>query len=447
MNSMRRIKITIMFITAFLLPLTLSACSDRPNNDDLSSPNEFPSVKIAVMSDVHYFDPSLGTTGSAFEDYVGHDRKLLAESEAILKSAIAAVKSENPDFVLITGDLTKDGELSSHLKAAQYFKELEENGKKVFVIPGNHDVRNFNASSYSGSSVSRVDNISAEDFSRIYKDFGYDEALERDKNSLSYIAEPLEGLRILAIDACRYKENVTGSVTGGTISSQTLSWIKEKLTQARSEGKTVIGMMHHALLEHFTGQKQLLNEYVIDNWQQTASELADLGLEVMFTGHMHVQDVVSYTSPEGNTIYDVETGSLVTYPNPYRIVQLSKDGILNISGRVITQINYNTLGKPFPEYAKSYLETGIKSIASEMLLSGYNISDDELPLILPLVSEALISHTKGDEKISPETAVSIQRLLSSGDRQKERLAVLLGIIYNDPAPADNDLKINLRPDI
>lgn len=437
----------MVFMTALILQLTINACSDRPGSDDVSSPNEFPSVRIAVLSDVHYFDPSLGTTGSAFENYVGHDRKLLAESESILKSAIAAVKSENPDFVLITGDLTKDGELSSHLKASQYFKELEENGKKVFVIPGNHDIRNFNASSYSGSSVSRVDNISAEDFSRIYKDFGYDEALERDRNSLSYIVEPVEGLRILAIDASRYKENVTGSITGGTISTETLSWIKEKLNQARTEGVTVIGMMHHALLEHFPGQKQLLNEYVIDNWQQIASEMADLGLEVIFTGHMHVQDAVSYTTPAGKTIFDIETGSLVTYPNPYRIVQLSRDGTLNISGRVITQIDYNTLGKPFPEYAQNYLETGIKSIASEMLLSGYNISEEELPLILPLVSDALISHTKGDEKVNPETAVSIQRLLSSGDRQKERLAALLGIIYNDPAPADNDLKINLRPDI
>ena len=45
-----------------------------------------PSAKLLVLSDPHYFDPSLGTTGSAFATAISHDRKLLAESDAIMRA-------------------------------------------------------------------------------------------------------------------------------------------------------------------------------------------------------------------------------------------------------------------------------------------------------------------------------------------------------------------------
>ena len=72
-------------------------------------------VKFAVISDIHYYDSALGTTGAAFEAYLAADRKLIKESGEILNSAITSIKSEKPDFVLIPGDLTKDGEKQNHL--------------------------------------------------------------------------------------------------------------------------------------------------------------------------------------------------------------------------------------------------------------------------------------------------------------------------------------------
>ena len=41
----------------------------------------FGEIQFAVFSDPHYYDSSLGTTGSAFEDYLMQDRKLLRESD------------------------------------------------------------------------------------------------------------------------------------------------------------------------------------------------------------------------------------------------------------------------------------------------------------------------------------------------------------------------------
>ena len=48
-----------------------------------NKPPAYPSVKFAVISDLHYYDASLGTEGSAFEDYLMADRKMLIEAADI----------------------------------------------------------------------------------------------------------------------------------------------------------------------------------------------------------------------------------------------------------------------------------------------------------------------------------------------------------------------------
>ena len=101
-----------------------------------------PTVELLVFSDPHYYDPSLGTTGTAFDSYVAHDRKLIAESDAIMRALVSAVDAANPEVVLIPGDLTKDGEQISHLSAANYLGQMKAQGRRIFVVPGNHDIQN-----------------------------------------------------------------------------------------------------------------------------------------------------------------------------------------------------------------------------------------------------------------------------------------------------------------
>ena len=40
----------------------------------------YPDTSFAVMSDIHYYDTSLGTSGSAFEECMNSDRKLVSGS-------------------------------------------------------------------------------------------------------------------------------------------------------------------------------------------------------------------------------------------------------------------------------------------------------------------------------------------------------------------------------
>src|SRR5512136_2567861 len=85
-------------------------CARAGNADKQRSGGDERRVRFAVMSDPHLYNPRLGTTGSAFDTYLSHDPKLLKESEAILESALESIIQQRVKFLIISGDLTKDGE-------------------------------------------------------------------------------------------------------------------------------------------------------------------------------------------------------------------------------------------------------------------------------------------------------------------------------------------------
>ena len=76
-----------------------SSCSDDTSG---APPVYHPAVKLLVFSDPHYFDPSLGTSGTAFDAYLASDRKLIAQSDAIMRAMVAQVEAQNPQVVLVS---------------------------------------------------------------------------------------------------------------------------------------------------------------------------------------------------------------------------------------------------------------------------------------------------------------------------------------------------------
>ena len=71
-------------------------------------------LKLAVIADLHYYSPSLGTTGRAYEIRSATDQKCLAESGALTDAAFESIALSDCDAVLIAGDLSNDGEVVSH---------------------------------------------------------------------------------------------------------------------------------------------------------------------------------------------------------------------------------------------------------------------------------------------------------------------------------------------
>jgi predicted MPP superfamily phosphohydrolase len=441
----------LRFIVPILVLLAIVACNKEnlesrfqstPKSDENNFVFSTNNLKIAVLSDLHYMDPSLlKADGSAFQMYLMQDPKLLAESGAILQEIIHKLLAEKPDLVLISGDLTKDGELISHKSLIKQLQTLVSNHIKVLVIPGNHDINNPDAKLFDGDNTYSVPTITPENFRSLYADFGYKTAITKDPWSLSYVSEPFKGLRILAIDDNEYYNNTpVYCVVAGNIKDATMQWAKKQLADARAKGKTVIGMMHHGIVEHFTGEAAIFPDYLVDNWGTRADEFMKAGLKVMFTGHFHANDATQRNL--GNlSLVDIETGSPVIYASPYRIINFVNNK-LYIKTKHIEHINYPGLnGVPFPDFEKAFSLNGFEIQAKYMLMSPpYNVPEDVATQISPVFAEAMLAHFGGDETLSAEANEEIQAISAISPD----LANIIYSLYTDLPPKDNDLIVDLN---
>ena len=160
------------------------------------------------LSDVHVTAPELiKSKGKAWEKFNTNGPNLYDESLQLFKSSLDSVRAARPDFLIISGDMTKDGEKVGHKLVAGLFAEIQNEGIKVFVIPGNHDVDNPFARYYDGDSVWYAEPTTSKDFAEIYADFGYNDAVSRDETSLSYIVYPYKDLALLCMDSNDFAED------------------------------------------------------------------------------------------------------------------------------------------------------------------------------------------------------------------------------------------------
>jgi 3',5'-cyclic AMP phosphodiesterase CpdA len=437
---------TILLLACLLAVNTWSASAGQGGKNKNSA--TFGSVRFGVVSDPHIYDTRLGTSGLEWQLTLYRDPKLLAQSEPILETALASIAQEDIKFLIISGDLTKDGELVDHVLMAQHLAKLEQQGIQVFVVPGNHDIYNPYAVTYVDDSARPVPSVSPKTFRAIYHRFGYGQALSCDASSLSYVAEPVPGLWLLAIDSCKYQENeLQGTpVIGGRISPETMAWILAQLQQAKAQGKQVIAFMHHGVNLHFFGEDIMFPDYLVDDWQDASAQLAAAGLGVVFTGHYHAQDAAYPVDEAGQpslTLCDVETASLAQYPCAYRIATL-EDGWLNIESRRVTDVAVDTGGLSFQAFAEQNLRELIQVQIDEVLSGQFGLGPAEIAFVAPLVTDALVANYAGDEAPSPQTLGTINFLLSQGPPKNQLGWLLLGL-WSDFYPADNNLVIPVAP--
>lgn len=356
-----------------------------------------PLHRMAIMSDVHLMAPQLLIhEGKAFDDYIANDRKMLVQSSELLDSVTEHVKEFHPQVVLITGDLTKDGERVSHeLLVKRYLKPMEEQGIRVFVIPGNHDVNNPHAKVYDGEKTDRTTSVSAADFANIYKEYGYGEAIARDAHSLSYVVQLAPNVRLIAVDACEYENNNFDKdicVTAGRIKPETMDFIKRQTEEAHRQGADVLMMMHHGIVSHFNWQDKVMKEYLVDNWRKQAKQIAEMGIKVCFTGHFHAQDV---SQKYGLT--DMETGSTVSYPHPYRLIEVDGNkGTLSVRTEQVSELtslkdSVETLQQKSERFANSALSSVMEHLVPK------KVPTDVKQECGKVLGEAYAMHLAGDE--------------------------------------------------
>jgi hypothetical protein len=210
-------------------------------------------------------------------------------------------------------------------------------------------------------------------------------------------------------------------------------------------------MMHHGLTEHFTGQSTMMmgifKDYVIDNWTWLRDTLAAHGMKTVFTGHFHANDITERVTPTGSFVYDIETGSTVTWPCPFRSISLSPERILNISTSHIDKIDYDTKGLPFQTYAEQTLRTGMANLVDLTLLYQFGVPAAQAQALAPLVSTAWIAHYAGDETPSPVDFYTYSALEASPDPLTQAMGYALQSLWTDLPPRDNTLTIDLTTGI
>ncbi len=313
-------------------------------------------VNFAILSDTHYFaSTAMGETEedkAEFREILLMDNILTGYAPEIVDAALAnlAIQAENGDieFVLMPGDLTRNSEYSGHKELSEKLAKFEEEtGIQVYVTNGNHDINNSRAMYYNGEELINGKKhpelrdelvTSPEEFEALYKNFGfstegeyysrYKENASNSEGSLSYAIDVGEDYRLITIDAMRYSADNTDDgtdehLTSAKMSEKLLAWAVAECEQAKKDGKTIIGMTHNSLIPHYETQVDLLDQFVIYSWEKAADALGKAGMHYVVTGHSHMQDVSTHITDSGETITDINTCSILSYPNMYRTVNMS----------------------------------------------------------------------------------------------------------------------------
>ncbi len=288
---------------------------------------------LTIASDLHVLAPDFMGDNSVFDAFVASgDGKLIQYAPEIIGAMLEKV---NTDLLILSGDLTTHGEKASHQWLADQLKALEaKTGTRVFVIPGNHDIDNPYARDFSSGKQVVTESVTPDEFASIYGAFGYDEAWSRDPNSLSYVIQLDKDYYLLMLDTCKYEDNQSLGypLKSGDIRSETLKWldeVAEKINAEAPEGATVISSSHHNLVSHSPVHDK---GFVIDHAERGLEVINKLGIKLNFSGHIHIQDIVSVKLSDDTNLDSVFTevvsGSLIQYPQTYGEAKVSSDRVI-----------------------------------------------------------------------------------------------------------------------
>lgn len=275
--------------------------------------------KAVIGTDIHYLARSLTDGGSRFQYMVEHgDGKMVTYIEQITDAFLEEVIRQKPDILILSGDLTLDGEKKSHEELAEKLYIVEESGIPVLVIPGNHDINNRHAAQFRGEDRFPAEFTTPEEFREIYRDFGYDEAISEDQTTLSYVYEADEYNRFLMLDTCQYQKK---ALVGGAILTDTYEWIEEQLEDAWDNGMNVIPVAHHNLLDE---SEIYVDDCTIEHGEQLVNILENWDVPIFLSGHLHVQH--TKRSEDNRGVWEMVTSSLATPACQYGNLIFRDDG-------------------------------------------------------------------------------------------------------------------------
>ncbi len=363
-------------------------------------------LHIIHISDLHYYP--LRYCSTAYENDYKHILQKgfkIVEPSAAFEHVLGLIYEQAPDYVIVSGDNTYDGERESHIDVANALRDLQNRIRadynkpnfQIFTVFGNHDIYNGEAYRFLADG-SRIDvpNVSRKDLSIIYSSLGYpditneqalafyteselsatplpyqanesafvnsttapnlsmawqyienglQEQADYNVGELSYIALNDNDYFFLGADVVLSNAE-EGHVLGGRLFDSIVDFI-DTHSQVVAD-KTGIALFHHSALPHFSEQYNYLTGFILDNYLQATDFLADMGIKYVFTGHFHANNVMGHTSFNLNRILDIQTASLFSSGGGYRSAYIergSKGDIqtqkFRVKGYVIREIDFS----------------------------------------------------------------------------------------------------------
>ena len=267
---------------------------------------------LMLATDLHYISPELTDHGPYFTAMLAAgDGKVTEYCDELTQAFVNEVVSSAPDALILSGDLTFNGARQSHEDLVRRLAPVRAAGIPVYVIPGNHDLNNYSAASFSGSSFSRVESMTPEGFVSLYDDFGYGSALSRDASSLSYIAEIAPDLRLVMLD-------VNATAVPNTVVTGTFAWLDAQLQDTQKAGARVIAVSHQNVFAH---SNLLHHGFVINNAHKLLKLYRQYGVSLNLSGHIHMQ----HTKKDEHGFLEIATSSLSVSSCQYGVITLSGD--------------------------------------------------------------------------------------------------------------------------
>jgi Predicted phosphohydrolases len=188
--------------------------------------------KIAQLSDVHFGEKNFS-----------HDLK---------NNLIKQLEDENPDLIIVAGDLTTEGYAHEYNDAAAFVDELKAI-TEVHIVPGNHDARNVGLLHFE-------------------KQIGERKFLHMDKSG---------GFAILGLDSSE------PDINDGQIGTDQLEWLKTELDKIPDDLCKIVTFHHHLLPIPQTGRERNI---LLDSGD-LLSVFRDSGVDFVLNGHKHVPNV------------------------------------------------------------------------------------------------------------------------------------------------------------
>lgn len=351
--------------------------------------------KFWLITDTHYFAPSLGCRGEKYEEFMQFEQKCFAETSAINNAAIDFLcASDEADTVLVAGDLSFNGEKRSHLEFIELLKKLKSAGKRVCVITAGHDC-NEHPFAFDETGRLAPEGTRRDELFDLYYEFGFSEAVSVDREGLSYTAQLADGIRLLALNNDGDEEN------RHTYTPAQVKWIEEEMRKGREAGDVMIAMNHYPLLPAcpvFT----LVGDAVMPRWDEMTTMLADGGVHLAFTGHMHNQSIKCKTTEKGNKFWDVCTSSLIGCPAVMRLVEVKDENTVEVKSVPVPDFDWDKGGLTNDEYFRRQFDMMINTYLDCMkndparLIGKFGAkSNDTLNKILPKVGRWIDNATVG----------------------------------------------------